>query len=247
LVEGLKDRLASALLVAFDLRGHGRSVGSGPTHPALSIEALCADASRVAQTYTEQHPHSPIFLIGHSLGGSIVTRIASGLGGRLLGVVVIDIVEETALTALRHMPQLLASRPSVFPTEEDAVQWALHTRTCRSRETAEISFLAQYRPSGANGHLVMITDLMGSRPYWNDWFLGLSELFLALPVSKTLILAETDYLDKPLLIGQMQGKFQLEIIKNTGHAIQEDQPKQLAELLSNFVRRNLDAYSLNHH
>lgn len=198
----------------------------------------------MAQTYAVQHPRSPIILVGHSLGGSIATRIAPDLKNRVLGVVVIDIVEETALAALRHMPKLLAARPSSFPTEEDAVQWALHTRTCRSRETAEISFLSQYKPS--NGGLVMITDLLGSQPHWNNWFTGLSDLFLALPISRMLVLAETDYLDKPLLIGQMQGKFQLEIIKNTAHAIQEDQPEQLAEMISTFVRRNLDVYLLNH-
>ena len=56
---------------------------------------------------------------------------------------------------------------------------------------------------------------------------------------------ETDYLDKPLLIGQMQGKFQLEIVKNSGHAIQEDQPKKLGEIFNNFIRRAIDMKTFN--
>jgi protein phosphatase methylesterase 1 len=38
-----------------------------------------------------------------------------------------------------------------------------------------------------------------------DWFKGLSEKFLASKAGKLLLLAGTDRLDKPLMIGQMQG------------------------------------------
>jgi hypothetical protein len=46
-------------------------------------------------------------------------------------------------------------------------------------------------------------------PFWNgidvDWFKGLSGKFLASRAGKLLLLAGTDRLDKPLMIGQMQG------------------------------------------
>jgi len=54
------------------------------------------------------------------------------------------------------------------------------------------------------------------------WFQGLSNLFLTTPVPRLLLLAGTDRLDKPLMIGQMQGKFQTQILPQCGHAIQED-------------------------
>ena len=38
-----------------------------------------------------------------------------------------------------------------------------------------------------------------------DWFKGLSGKFLASRAGKLLLLAGTDRLDKPLMIGQMQG------------------------------------------
>ena len=53
-----------------------------------------------------------------------------------------------------------------------------------------------------------------------------------------LILAGTDRLDRELMIGQMQGKFQLVVLPEAGHFVQEDVPERTAELLVEFFRRN---------
>lgn len=53
------------------------------------------------------------------------------------------------------------------------------------------------------------------------WFQGLSSAFLAARAARLLILAGTDRLDKELMIGQMQGKFQMEVIPDTGHMLHE--------------------------
>lgn len=72
------------------------------------------------------------------------------------------------------------------------------------------------------------------------------------------MLAGTDRLDKDLMIGQMQGmfilfffllgrrkqanagqgKFQLQILPEAGHFIQEDQPAKTAQILVDFYKRN---------
>ena len=39
--------------------------------------------------------------------------------------------------------------------------------------------------------------------------------------ARLLVLAGTDRLDKELMIGQMQGKFQMEVVPGVGHMIQE--------------------------
>ncbi|URD92842.1 hypothetical protein MUK42_33581 [Musa troglodytarum] len=67
---------------------------------------------------------------------------------------------------------------------------------------------------------------------------GLSEMFLSCPVPKLLLLAGTDRLDRSLTIGQMQGKFQMVVVRHTGHAIQEDVPDEFASLIINFISRN---------
>ncbi|CAJ0568519.1 unnamed protein product, partial [Mesorhabditis spiculigera] len=55
---------------------------------------------------------------------------------------------------------------------------------------------------------------------------------------KVLFLAGTDRLDKELMIGQMQGKFQTTLLKKVGHAIQEDSPSDLADESARFVVRH---------
>ena len=53
-----------------------------------------------------------------------------------------------------------------------------------------------------------------------------------------MILAGTDRLDKELMIGQMQGKFQMEVVPGTGHMLHEDDPGRVAEIIGEFWRRN---------
>lgn len=65
----------------------------------------------------------------------------------------------------------------------------------------------------------------------------MSKLFLSVEEPKLLILAGIDTLDKELMVGQMQGKFQLQVLPKCGHAVHEDVPDQVAELLASFLVR----------
>ena len=57
------------------------------------------------------------------------------------------------------------------------------------------------------------------------WFTGLSKRFLVARTARLLILAiilaGTDRLDRELMIGQMQGKFQMEVVPDVGHMLHE--------------------------
>lgn len=53
------------------------------------------------------------------------------------------------------------------------------------------------------------------------WFRGLSSSFLSVRSARLLVLAGAERLDKELMIGQMQGKFQLVVVSDTGHLIHE--------------------------
>ena len=69
-----------------------------------------------------------MILVGHSMGGAIAIRVAaSGLLKTLVGMVVIDVVEGTALAALSHMQAVLSNRPDTFASEDEAVQWRFHS------------------------------------------------------------------------------------------------------------------------
>ena len=65
----------------------------------------------------------------------------------------------------------------------------------------------------------------------------LLSLWITLPL-QVLIVAGTDRLDKPLTIGQMQGKFQYTVLPAVGHTVQEDDPARTATTLLQFADRN---------
>jgi protein phosphatase methylesterase 1 len=82
------------------------------------------------------------------------------------------------------------------------------------------------------------TDLRSTAPFWENWFVGLSGKFLGARGGKLLLLAGTDRLDKELMIGQMQGKYQLQVYPDAGHFIHEDLPAKTATALMDFWKRN---------
>lgn len=81
-------------------------------------------------------------------------------------------------------------------------------------------------------------DLEKTEKFWPGWFEGLSEMFLNLHVPKLLLLASIDGLDRALTVGQMQGKFQMQVLARCGHAVHEDRPEEVAEVIASFLLRN---------
>ena len=84
------------------------------------------------------------------------------------------------------------------------------------------------------------TPLQDTAPYWlselalscpsvryshgiimEDCFTSLSSKFLSARTARLLALAGTERLDRELMIGHMQGKFQLEVLAGVGHMIHE--------------------------
>uniref|UniRef100_A0A7S0R4Y3 protein phosphatase methylesterase-1 n=1 Tax=Pyramimonas obovata TaxID=1411642 RepID=A0A7S0R4Y3_9CHLO len=222
-------------VVAMDMRGHGGTVCTDNTD--YSVETLSKDVVEVARAlYGPDGTCWPkIVLVGHSMGGALVAHIAASEEiHSLAAVVVIDVVEGTAMESLPHMKIVLEQRPRHFPSVEEAVCWALSHHVVQSEEAALISMPSQLRPATPPGQgFVWRTPLEDTCPYWEGWFKDLSRIFLSARVPKLLVLAGTDRLDTPLNIAQMQGKFQLALIP-AGHCIQEDEPFRLAEMILNF-------------
>lgn len=241
----LKSRLPEAGVLCLEARAHG-SVVTKPNNDAqildFSPETLAADASTMIDLTKQRmgwQELPPTVLVGHSMGGGVVTELAASnaLGNCLIGFAVLDVVEGSALEALGHMRTYLASRPSTFSNIDEAVDWHVRSRVIRNRESAEISVpgLFMQLPSG---RYTWKLDYGATEPYWESWFTGMSQKFLRGRGAKILMLAGTDRLDKDLMIGQMQGKFQLVVLPEAGHFIQEDVPDRTAELLAEFFKRN---------
>ncbi|TKA21770.1 hypothetical protein B0A50_08695 [Salinomyces thailandicus] len=247
--------LPTAGILSLEARAHGSTIH--PTAPQnddddepldFSLPTLSADAlTMINLTATTQNWPTlpPTLLLGHSLGAAILTDLAStaALGAQLLGLINLDIVEGSAVSALAHMQTHLASRPSTFPSIDAAITWHLRTRTLRNPASAAISVPSLLKPSDPSTpseekSYTWLTPLPPTAPFWPTWFTSLSSKFLSARAAKLLILAGTDRLDRELMIAQMQGKFQLVVLPEAGHFVQEDEPERVAEVVVGFWRRN---------
>lgn len=198
-------------ILAVEARDHGSVVwdAEGNIDSALSIELLSrdlVDMLQLTQAKMDWKDLPTIILIGHSLGGAVVTDAANKglLGNKLLGYGVLDVVEGSAIEALSHMQTYLASRPKWFPSLSAAIEWHIRSRTLRNPQSARASVPSLLLQT-PEGRWTWRTELASTETYWENWFTGMSGKFLSGRGAKLLVLAGTDRLDKELMIGQMQG------------------------------------------
>ena len=233
---------------AFDARGHGKTTRIDSNVTAkYDRDTFVADFKAIIEHICDKMlvrvPESKrsVILIGHSLGGCICTFTYSQLSPevkkQVLGVCMLDIVEEAAIQALGKVQNFVHSTINSFGSYNEAIEWHISSNLSRNRESASIAIPALFRRI-RNGKVVRITDLKSFQGYWDTWFTRLSKSFVELPTCKLLILAGNDNLDKELMIGQMQGKYQLCVFQDSGHFIQEDTPTKTAVVLIEFWRRN---------
>lgn len=213
------------------------------------------------------------------MGGAIAIHTAHmKLIQNLLGIVVIDVVEGTAIEALQSMQSFLRSRPNTFRSIQNAIEWCVRSGQVRNIASAKVSMPGQiincetkklatselpldeneisapikdpssipededdtteFQVPTTSKKYTWRIDLARSEKFWLGWFENLSDKFLDVPTPKLLLLAGIDNLDKKLTVGQMQGKFQLQVLARTGHAVHEDQPHQVAETIATYLVRN---------
>ena len=207
----LQKILPKAGVLSIDARGHGSTTitTSQRSDPPidLSLDILSTDLVYILNSALPKlnlPALPPIVLIGHSLGGAVVTHTAHNrlLKPQPLGYAVLDVVEGSAMDALASMESYLSSRPKSFPSLPSAIGWHIRSRTIRNTRSACVSvpaLLKQLDPFSTA--YTWLTDLSATKPYWPSWFTGLSSKFLNTPgPAKLLLLAGTDRLDKDLTV-----------------------------------------------
>ncbi|CAG0893970.1 unnamed protein product [Darwinula stevensoni] len=156
-----------------------------------------------------------------SMGGAVAVHTAyAQYIPSLIGLAVIDVVEGTALDSLSSMQNVLRCRPKGFKSVEEAIEWCV-------RSGQEPAHKYEWR-----------INLSKTQDFWNGWFEDLSMHFLECSVPQLLLLAGIDRLDKALTVGQMQGKFQMQVLPHCGHAVHEDVPDKVAEVIATFMVRH---------
>ena len=130
----IRKALPAAGLLSLDARSHGETAVENLVTPGenkvadLSLDILSNDLLDVIRMTQKElnWPELPgLLLIGHSLGGAVVTDVAvSGkLGNAVLGYAVLDVVEGSAIDALQSMKSYLSTRPTAFPSIASGVEW----------------------------------------------------------------------------------------------------------------------------
>ena len=126
--------LPNAGVLSLDARGHGETivenlgVSSGSPVFDLSLDTLSHDLLNVINLTQREMAWTELpglLLVGHSLGGAVVTDLAmSGrLGNAILGYAVLDVVEGSAMDALQSMQTYLTTRPKTFPSIASGIEW----------------------------------------------------------------------------------------------------------------------------
>ena len=232
-------------VISFDFRGHGYNTMSQGDD--LSEENLINDTITVLNYINEKYPLDNIIVIGHSMGGSVATKTCEeifknhdkykDLYDKIQGLFVIDVVEGTAMEALPFMESIVNNRPETFPSIEKGIEYMFRSGTIKNLQSAKISVPPLLEEIVINGKSMykFKTNLMASKKYWNDWFIGLTKSFLSIKVPKTLMLAGIERMDKDLTIAQMQGKYKLSILRNVGHIMHEDAPDKVMGVIDDFV------------
>ncbi|CUM67257.1 uncharacterized protein PRCAT00004950001 [Priceomyces carsonii] len=243
LAESLIEHSESGFLL-FDARSHGSSSKADD----YSLSSLTKDFKFIIDKFTATYnPKNTIYLIGHSLGGAVLTNYLVENPDQchnVKGLIMLDIVEETAVKSLSAMPSFVQKRPRAFKSLQDGIDWHFHVSHLLNNYDSACISVPDLLWKSDNGSYEWITDLYATQSYWDTWFKGLSQNFIDCGkkqnIAKLLILSAHETLDKSLIIGQMQGKYQLVVFNNiakAGHFLHEDIPKQIAQTLIDFVKR----------
>ncbi|KAI6188064.1 Protein phosphatase methylesterase 1 [Aphelenchoides besseyi] len=205
----------------------------------LSTAQQIQDISAIyKQIFGEMKP--PTLVIGHSMGGALAVHLVDAkLLPNVVALAVIDVVEGSAMASLNMMNTVLRGRPQTFNSMERAIRWCYESNATRNIRAARVSMPSQIVLFNSNEKQIYRwrVNLTKSENYWVGWFRGISKKFLHSSPVKILILANADRLDKELLIGQMQGMFQYEVLPKVGHAVHEDSPTRVAEIFITMINK----------
>ena len=232
-------------VISYDFRAHG--FNTSQPEEDLSMATLVSDTEKVLLKINELFPKENIIVLGHSLGGAVAvktcvnifkTEFNQDLYKKIQGLIVIDVIEGSALEALPYMKSVIENKQKEFNNINDAISYMASTQI-RNLESCRISIpplLKQVKNAKDKKVFTWKTDLFKTEKFWEDWYKDLSKQFLGIKVPKALILTDTNELDTPLTVGHMQGKFKLVVIKGTGHFVMEDDPAAVMEQINVFCQ-----------
>ena len=233
------DTVALALgrpLLAVDLPGHGHSGRRqdrdyGPWRNAEAVASVIEQAAPAARG-----------VVGMSLGGSTLIRLAATRPDLVRRAVIVDVtpnsgVRSRALASADRGAVALVSGPPVYESFEAMAAAAVAASPSRPRSAVErgVRHNARRLP---DGRWTWRYDLFGERPAAVGDHTGLWADVPAITAGVMLVLGA----DSPFTGEQDVAEFRrllpaarVEVVPNAGHAIQSDQPLRLTQLIEDFI------------
>ena len=233
------DTVALALgrpLLAVDLPGHGHSARRpdrdyGPWRNAEAVASVIEQAAPAARG-----------IVGMSLGGATVIRLAATRPDLVRRAVIVDVtpnsgVRSRALTPADRGAVALVSGPPTYESFEAMAAAAVASSPNRPRSAVErgVRHNARRLP---DGRWTWRYDLFGDRPAAVADHTGLWADLATIAVPVMLVrgggspfVPEEDVAEFRRLLPAVR----VEVVPDAGHAIQSDQPLLLTQLIENFI------------
>jgi protein phosphatase methylesterase 1 len=110
-------------------------------------------------------------LLTHSMGGSVAVQVAANKTlPSLAGLVVVDVVEGTAISSLIHMQKILSNRMQHFPSIEKAIEYSVRGGSLRNIDSARVSIPTTLKYDDSKHCYVYRTRLEETEQYWKGWY-----------------------------------------------------------------------------
>ncbi|OXB69724.1 UNVERIFIED_CONTAM: hypothetical protein H355_012608, partial [Colinus virginianus] len=206
----------------------------------------------------------PIMLIGHSMGGAIAVHTAvANLVPSLLGLCMIDVVEGVLLVNVKsgQIRNLESARVSMvgqvkhvreiadsyFLGLGKGISFWFHFHRCEGAASPEgpkaivegIIEEEEEEEEDDEGGVSVNKRKKEDDTEVGSFLLCFSMCLRGTPLARSYPNdSGVDRLDKDLTIGQMQGKFQMQVLPQCGHAVHEDAPDKVAEAVATFLIRH---------
>ncbi len=225
-------------LLLVDLREHGLSQGSLGPH---TIATAAADVAELARYLCAEGGAPVAALMGHSLGGKVVTRAAEQLGTDLRQLWVLDSspsARPKAFSPPRHVPKVLSMLEELVPiaiSRDDFVARVIE----RGFDRAIASWLAMnYQRDGAGWRFALNLAAMRSllESYYDDDVWSLydkrhisAEIHVVVAERSSSI--QSSELDRFEVLAPGTNGLEVHGI-DTGHWLHAERPEELAELVA---------------
>ncbi len=205
---------SSVDVIALDLPGHGENMGKGYTR----IE----DYALWVMDYIKQNGLNEVVVTGHSMGGAIALTVLSENPSFVKGGILIS-----TGARLKVNPQILEGlKLNYQETVKKVAPWTVAKGVSKDILDKVVEIFSSCNPEVALGDFIACNDFNGEEYAKN----------IKVPV--LIVVGDEDVMTPTKLseeLNQLIPQSKLEIIRGAGHMIQLEKPKELANIVVDFI------------